>query len=395
MGVHHFGPENEEIDLVDWIVYDTYTGQKVSEIRTSERAPTIELQGTLSADGQQIYFLSVPAKLGTPAPWSTTLIAFDLATGAEVRRVELPGVLAGMWDTGESFQVPNGCFTDTSGDPITTVPEQESLNPAMAVSSSGDQIAIVHADSDTVTVVDTVSFQVISTVAFNRTELPASTIEAQCDKSSERTRYAVYSSDEDALFITGADRRLQENDHAAYTDFGLLRVELSSGDSVAVGNQLPPNTIVARMPVMTDAGLTVITYRNSVWSPGGTIESTTTAELYNPQTLELPLKRESFSVVSLLISPVELAPVAYVATPEPVTDGAITLSVSTRVGDVELVRVVADGQVVFEGPLDRGDVTQPISGDQIVITSSDPGYTVINREGMPQMLTRSETEEYP
>jgi hypothetical protein len=84
-----------------------------------------------------------------------------------------------------------------------------------------------------------------------------------------------------------------------------------------------------------------------------------------------------------------------VATPEPSPQGAVTLTVAAVAGNVASVQVVADGVVQFHGPLYQGGATQPISGDHIVVTSSNPGHTVIKRDDQPDMLMLEMRQEYP
>lgn len=388
--------DGEEVDSIDWLVYDTTTGDHVTDIRTPERSPAIGLQGTLSPDGRHLWFLSVPAQPDVPGPWPTTLIEFELATGAETRRLELPDVLAGAWQTGKEHKLPADCFAGGIGELMPATPELDVLSPAFAIAPSGRTIAVAHADSDAITLIDAATFLVLDTIDYSRAAIPAAPFVSPCDHSSERTLWATFSRDETALYVSGIDRHMRDGDAGDITDLGVTRVSLQDGDAVTVGNPPSPDTYLMRELTVTEGGLVVFTLVNSVWTPGETSSQTATLDYYELDSLNLKLtnSQSPLETVGLIVSPVELSPLTYMAAPEAAMDGASTVIVGAIVGDVAHVTIVADGQTVFDGPLFRGDITQPISGDHIVVTSSHPDYTTINQDGESQGAMLEATQEY-
>lgn len=137
-----------------WYVLDTTDGRVLAAVETAELGGH---QVWLDAGARRLYQLVIANAAGgginNTGPRPARIVAYDLTTGAEIGRRELPEVLAGSWQTDRKVQ----------GYPVTA-----QLHPGIALSPDGRRLAIVHADADALTLVDTERLAVERTVPLAR-----------------------------------------------------------------------------------------------------------------------------------------------------------------------------------------------------------------------------------
>lgn len=381
----------------EWWVYDTYSGNLVSTITSPDRSPVGGALAVLSPDSSKLLFLAVPSDSAYPGPWSVQLVVYDLATGQEIGRVDLPEVRAGLWPTGE-FTAPGWCAKRADGSDIAESVKTKayaSVAPGMAMSPDGREVAIVHADSNRVTLVDLGSLAKTSTVTFDPPLAPSTVFDQSCVRGESRQREALYSTDGRSLYLTGYEIGLVGGSGGSFTDLGVRRLDLSSGELTQHADPIISNRAVFRRIVGESGGeLFAVLDRFPPPTPNTPLGGTTAFQRLDAISLNLLAQRELIGSGQLLLSPVQLAPLEPAATPVAM-DGVVTLEVHAVGGDIASLRIVADGVVVFDGPLAEYEMSDPINGDRIVITSSDPGHTVVAQKAGPTTLMRNETQEYP
>ncbi len=215
----------------EWDVLDTADGHVLATVNA---APSNDYVPTLiDADAQALYrFITTAAAGAAPGPRPISLIAYDLRTGAERGRLALPEVTTGNWPTGRMVR----------GEAV-----RAALSPGIALSPDGRQIAIVHADADRVTLVDTQRLTVAHTISLTGGSsllhvlgLIPQPVAAK-GLAVGTSRDVVYAPDGRSLYLSGVQTLLDDHDAQTFHSLGLTRLDLARNTVAADG--LPGRTI--------------------------------------------------------------------------------------------------------------------------------------------------------
>jgi len=222
------------LKLPAWKVFDTADGRLLATVENDESGDPWE-EWVVDAGAQRLYRLAyadgVAAGAQGAGPYPTVLIANDLVTGAEVGRLDLPGVRAGWWQSEETVAIGGG------QEPLT-----EALLPAVAVSHDGRRLAIVHADEDALTVVDTERLAIEATQTLARSAsvlhrlvalLPLVPQSASAKTLEGTMLQAVFAPDGRHLYVFGVTSGV-ESGEPIFHGLGLRVVDVESGEVEAV-----------------------------------------------------------------------------------------------------------------------------------------------------------------
>jgi CubicO group peptidase (beta-lactamase class C family) len=211
-----------------WDVLETASGRLLAAVK-AEAAADDGWQSLIDPAGRRLYRLPLSESTERTGPQPLRIVAHDLTTGAEIGRLELPGVLAGSWRTERTVR----------GEPVRGV-----LHPGVALSPDGRTLAIVHADADRVTLVDAARLAVGRTVDLTRAVtllerlgLTPRTAYAKGPLDGA-VREAVFGPDGRRLYVFGHETRAAETgdpDAGAGRGLGLQLVDLARGAVVAEG----------------------------------------------------------------------------------------------------------------------------------------------------------------
>jgi len=216
----------------EWDVLDTADGRLLA---TVSAAPSNDYLPTLiDADAQALYrFITAAPAATAPGPRPVSLIAYDLHTGAERGRLALPEVTTGNWPTGRMVQ----------GEAVRAV-----LSPGIALSPDGRQIAIVHADADRVTLIDTQHLTVARTISLTGGSgllhilgLISQPVAAKGPPGVGTSRDAIYAPDGRSLYLSGVQTLLDGHDAQTFHSLGLTQLDLTRNTVAA--DALPGRTI--------------------------------------------------------------------------------------------------------------------------------------------------------
>jgi hypothetical protein len=216
------------LPLPSWQVYRTAGGKLLATVEADGRAGWRESR--IDSAASRLYHFAVAPVLGGSTPWPVELIAHDLSTGAEIGRLWLPDVLTGSWQTERVID----------GDPLRAM-----LAPGLAISPDGRQIALVHADRDAVTLIDTETFEVERTVELARPtgltdrllgllSLAPRTALAK-EPAEGSTAWGTYAVDGRFLYVWGMRTGILDDGRAESYSTGLRLVDLSTGAVQAEG----------------------------------------------------------------------------------------------------------------------------------------------------------------
>lgn len=204
---------------VEWYVVDTAGGETLAHIKDSDNAC---FRQSAYADPalRRIYCVVDPAITEVDGPEPMRIAAYDVDTGTKAGDVELQEVLIG--------------HTAWEPDSVSAEPFFE---PALTLSPQGQQLAVVHADADKITLVDAHSLTVEKTFSLRRgTNLwdwfglaPAT---AHAKREMEGTvRQAAFSADGQYLYLFTQELWIKAED--APTERGLWLVDLAREQIVA------------------------------------------------------------------------------------------------------------------------------------------------------------------
>ncbi len=132
---------------VEWYVIDTSSGQELAHVKDENNAC---FRQSLYFDpaGQHIYCVVDPALTRADEPEPMQIIAYDSESGQKIGEQELSKVYIG------------GNQTHINGQPV-----ERFLEPAIALSPDGKQLAIVHADADKITLLETSQLTIERTIS--------------------------------------------------------------------------------------------------------------------------------------------------------------------------------------------------------------------------------------
>lgn len=221
-----------------WYVLDTADGRLLATATATDYVDPG--RSWLAPDGRHLYSLAVPnaaaGGINNTGPRPVTIVAYDLATGAESGRLALPDVLAGSWQTDRAV-----------GDE----PVIAQLTPGAALSPDGRALALVHADADRVTLVDTERLVVARTFSLARgpsllERLGLAPRGAAAKAVETRTRQAVFGPDGQRLYIFGGESTVNDRGETVSRGLGLRVVDVQRGTPLA--EALPGATISQVLP---------------------------------------------------------------------------------------------------------------------------------------------------
>jgi hypothetical protein len=213
-----------------WKLFDTSDGRLLASVEHLEVGDPRQLWA-VDRDATRLYRLMLGAapdpteEDGAAAP--TRLIAHDLTTGVELGRLELPEVRAGLWRSGEMVAIGDG--------------EEElmrELMPGLALSPDGTRLAIAHADSEAVTLIDSASLAVEETVTVHAKQswvdralawLPLTPQSANAKALEGTTLHAVFGPEGDRLYRFGV-RMTVEAGQPVQRPVPLVRIYLETGE---------------------------------------------------------------------------------------------------------------------------------------------------------------------
>jgi hypothetical protein len=210
-----------------WYVFDTRDGRLISTVETESAGivPGGFPAGLIDSTAERLYRFE--AGDDGPGPWSLRIVSHDLATGAEIGRLTLPDVLAG-----ERYDRA-----------IDQVPVADVLTPAVALSPNGARLAVVDAETDELTTVDTASLTVEQTVPLSRrdgvvrralTWLGILPQDVSAKYMDGRFLKAVFSPDGQRLYLHGLEGEVGDQpDESSERGLGLTAVDVATGEIVA------------------------------------------------------------------------------------------------------------------------------------------------------------------
>ena len=141
-----------------WHVVETVTGRTLATVPGDPKG--VWPSGTwIDPDATRLYRLLLDIGLDNTGPAPAVVVAHDLTTGTEIGQIEVPVVLGGMWDAGKTVPIPGS---------TTTMPVSGILTPGGTLSPDGSRLALVHADGDAVTLIDTARLVVERTVSIRK-----------------------------------------------------------------------------------------------------------------------------------------------------------------------------------------------------------------------------------
>jgi hypothetical protein len=208
-----------------WKVIDTTTGEVLTEIREETGWDNA---GVLQVDpvAWKLYHLieSEVSVSKQEAPVPAELVAIDLNTGKEIGRTKLPDVEIGAWEG------------DLAADPNSNIPIFNTYNPGLALSPDGQELAIVHATDEGITLVDTSTLTVSRTITMHEKSsmfgkifafIAPRTAEAKFSQGMGRT--AFYAADGERLYVSGGTTSI-DGETQVVEGHGLMVVSLDDGE---------------------------------------------------------------------------------------------------------------------------------------------------------------------
>ena len=222
-----------------WHVLDTADGRVLATVRGEEPTLLEEIEAgnwrgwEIDAAARRLYRL-VTATDGGDELAPTTLVAYDLATGAETGRLDLPALRAG---------IGHRAGTPAVGGATERPRIQRLLGPALAVSPDGKQLAIVHGDGSAVTLIDAARMAVnrtlpitpgAATMPVDEIVEPATENRANEDGPVSGTVWrATYAPDGRHLYLSGIGGDATAGGGEILRNFALQRVDLTTGSVLA------------------------------------------------------------------------------------------------------------------------------------------------------------------
>jgi hypothetical protein len=224
----------------EWYVFDTRDGRLIAAVAGNEPGivPGGFPSGLIDPAAARLYRFEAGGD--GSGPWPLEIVAHDLTTGDETGRLTLPEVRAGARYTRSIDQVPVG----------------DVLTPAVAVSPDGARLAVVSAESETLTLVDAATLTVERAVAIAEpdglgrrvlTWLGLALRTASAKYMDGRVLWATFSPDGRHLYVYGFEGEVGDGaDEATERGLGLTAVEVASGEIVGtalegqvIGDVLP------------------------------------------------------------------------------------------------------------------------------------------------------------
>jgi hypothetical protein len=219
----------------EWRVFSTKDGSPVASILGEGQGinPFGFHDAMLDPGGERLYVPFVPGEQNTDEPLPMQIAAYDLRTGQEVGRIELPEVMAGSW------------FPTDGSDELGVV--NEAISPAVTLSPNGGQLAVVDALTGRITLIHASSMTVDRSflqehqlswrdrvgrwLSFGPESADAKLMEGRVFKAS-------YSADGWSLFVSGRTVEIGDSlDEIEAEALGIQRIDIRSGKVKASGLQ--------------------------------------------------------------------------------------------------------------------------------------------------------------
>lgn len=262
--VDALSPDGTKLFARDWppgqftaarVILDSATGREL------ETLPAISVSGITAAqfdyDRLRLYGLAVPDASGrASAPQAAAFVAVDLRTGRELRRLPLDGLVAGTWGT------------EVGG-----TRRQSQLSPGFALSPDGTRLAILRADGDWLTLIDTASLGVLWTKRLSR---PVSLLErfglgplvAEAKTSYESRSWGLtFAPDGKRLFALEQTVQLDGVTTARYTTPRLRSIDI---ERATIQSEIAPTERVLWTTASPDSGGLYVLMRGGVAADSNT-----------------------------------------------------------------------------------------------------------------------------
>jgi len=210
-----------------WHVFDTANGELITTI-TGDGYEVGPWGGLLDPAGRRLYRATIGGEGQGFRPLH--VVAHDLSTGAEVGKVTLSDVRAGS------------TFSQSEEEgPVT-----DRLGPAVALSADGEEIAVVSAETDVLTVIDTATMTVERATAMTTPRTLGDRLldwfsvaprSAAAKYMIGREMSAVFAPDGQSVYIFGSEGEVnaetEESGDYIQRGLGVKRVDLTTGEIVA------------------------------------------------------------------------------------------------------------------------------------------------------------------
>jgi hypothetical protein len=206
-----------------WYAFDTKTGKVLTSV-TGDALYSSGIQHFwIDAGAERLYYLPILGSMDETKPPLLQLYAYDLTTGNQIGHVDLPGIVAGSWSTKKTARG----FAILSN-----------YQPGAALSPDGRQLAIVHADAETVTLIDVEHLKVDRTIALTHPSslldtvlgmLPLAPHDAAAKSEAGTQLTAVFGPDGQHLYVFGAHGTVDDGGRTEYRGLGLQLIDLRSG----------------------------------------------------------------------------------------------------------------------------------------------------------------------
>ncbi|MGH2535375.1 MAG: hypothetical protein ACRDJW_24200 [Thermomicrobiales bacterium] len=234
-------------DPPEWFVVDTADGHVVAKIESDEQNGW-HADSWIDPTASRLYRLFIPYSPEKTGPGATRIVANDLTTGADIARLDLPEVRSGVWVTDRTHTVTGGV----------EYPVIAELRPGVALSPDGKMLALVHADVDAVTLIDTARLLVERTVTLSRpigwedrliALLPLVPADAAAKGAQEGTALqAVYAADGRHLYVFGSETTTDDEGEVAARSLGLRLIDLKQAEIAVSAEELADEWISRVVP---------------------------------------------------------------------------------------------------------------------------------------------------
>jgi hypothetical protein len=226
-----------------WSIMEARSGKVLATVSGSPAAGMVA-SSWLDPDGVRLYRLEVagwrgdalpPASANPAGHWPLRLVALDLWLGDEIGRLELPEVRAGAWRSERGTGTPA---------------LRRYLWPGIAWSANG-ALAIAHADSDRVTMVDVERLAIERTLTLSRraglaTPTPGDPIPTMNGAAVGAARRAAFAPDGERLYIWGYETLLDGDNRGRIIWSGVQLADLKRDHIAALA--LPGASMLEVLP---------------------------------------------------------------------------------------------------------------------------------------------------
>lgn len=240
-----------------WDIYDLTTGSILSNVRAiNDRDPLGAGSGWLDRTGARFYRLAVDGTAKFRDPWTIQLVAHDTATGQEVARTDLPGVIARYGPPSASADAATCAITETptGSAPETSIGDDwQTELPAIEISPDGATMAIVNSKAEQLTVVDLGTMQITTSTALDpgvAASTPAPVVTegpTACASAVDHAQIAAFTADGSQLIVGGFAIPTDGRVNALATDATLVRIDIASG-AVAARATRPAHEVPFVLP---------------------------------------------------------------------------------------------------------------------------------------------------